>query len=186
MTWTKLGTEFWDDCAHAALSDAAVRTHGEAVGWIYRVESLDLGIPKQLVRRFAGSPCYESAVADLVAAGFWIASADRYVVVHHADVIRASIVAQQKQRERSKSAQAAWRERQKKSGRDLEEVSDDVSDDVSDNAVSQSKQTDSQEVEATTDRTQQSAARDGWCPGCKYFSRRLIDGRCPSCRAEAS
>jgi integrase len=32
MTWTKLGAEFFDDCADRGLSDAAVRTHVEAIG----------------------------------------------------------------------------------------------------------------------------------------------------------
>src|SRR5918998_2982553 len=71
MTWCKFGTEFFDDLANAGLSDAAVRTHAEAISWIYRVEQTDLRIPKHLVRRFAGSEAWEVAVKDLVAAEFW-------------------------------------------------------------------------------------------------------------------
>lgn len=111
MTWQKLGTEFWDDCAQAGLSDAAVRTHAEAIGWLYRVESTDMRIGKHLVGRFAGSPCWESAVKELVAAEFWRDGISAYVLVHHADVIRQSIAAQKKKRERDKRAQQAWRER---------------------------------------------------------------------------
>jgi hypothetical protein len=55
MTYQKTGTEFWDECAMVGPTDAAVRTHAEAIGWLYRIESDDLRIPKQLVRRFAGS-----------------------------------------------------------------------------------------------------------------------------------
>ncbi len=54
MTYQKTGTEFWDECAMVGPTDAAVRTHAEAIGWLYRIESDDLRIPKQLVRRFAG------------------------------------------------------------------------------------------------------------------------------------
>jgi len=114
VTWTKLGIEFFDECAQAGLSDAAVRTHVEALGWLYRVESPDLKITKHLVRRFAGSPHWESAVAELVARGWWHDSANAYVVVHHADVFRQSVAAQQAKRIRDKKAQEAHREREAK------------------------------------------------------------------------
>lgn len=71
VTWSKYGAEFWDDCANAGLSDAAARTHAEAISWIYRVEQAELTIAKHLVRRFAGSPVWESAVAELVSVGYW-------------------------------------------------------------------------------------------------------------------
>lgn len=145
MTWTKLGAEFWDDCANADLSDAAARTHAEAIGWVYRIERTDLRIPKHLVRRFAGSPCWDGAVADLVLAGFWQDCGDAYVLVHHAGVIRASIAAQRSKRERDKRSQRAWRKRNTTT-----DVSDGVSADVSGDADSQ---TDSQEAKATTATT---------------------------------
>jgi hypothetical protein len=44
VTWVKLGDEFFDDCADAGLSDAAVRTHAEAIGFLYRLESKGLEI----------------------------------------------------------------------------------------------------------------------------------------------
>ncbi len=95
MTWCKLGDEFWDDCANEGLSDAAVRTHAEAIGWIYRIEQTELFIPKNLVRRFAGSPHWETGIQELLRVGWWAEDSTSYVVVHHADVIRASITAQQ-------------------------------------------------------------------------------------------
>lgn len=146
MTWCKYGTEFWDDCANAGLSDAATRTHAEAIGWLYRVEATDLRILKHLVRRFAGSSSWEFGVADLVAAGFWMDTGDAYVIRHHADVIRASIWAQRKKRDRDKKAQAAWRDRQGVSAN----VSDGRSDDVS--AYTDS-QTDRHALDGTTNET---------------------------------
>lgn len=146
VTWAKYGTEFWDDCASVGLSDAAARTHAEAIGWLYRVEATDLRILKHLVRRFAGSDRWESAAVDLVAAGFWLDTGDAYVVTHHADVIRASIAAQRKKRQRDKQAQAAWRNRQGASA----DVSDRASADVSAYAVSQ---TDKHALDGTTNGT---------------------------------
>lgn len=141
MTWAKYGAEFWDDCANAELSDAAARTHAEAIGWVSRIERTDLHIPKHLMRRFAGSPQWDVGVHDLVAAGFWQDSGDAYVVVHHADVIRASIAAQRRKRERDKRSQHQWRKRN---------TDPDVSGDVSAYADSQ---TDSQEEKVTNDET---------------------------------
>lgn len=145
MTWSKYGAEFWDDLANVGLSDAAARTHAEGIGWIYRVERTDLCIPKHLVRRFAGSTEWEVAVVDLVAAGLWQDCGDAYVVVHHGDVIRASIAAQRKKRERDKRSQSTWRKRNADT-----EISGEVSAAVSAYADSQ---TDSQEEKPTTDDT---------------------------------
>lgn len=111
MTWTKFGSEFFDDCANAGLTDAAVRTHAEAISWVYKVENIELGFPRNLIRRFAGSDRWESAVEELVTVGWWVVHDDFYVLIHHADVIRASIVAQQVKRERDKRSQQAYRKR---------------------------------------------------------------------------
>ena len=111
MTWAKFGTEFDDEVAHAGLSDAAYRTHSEAIKYLYGIESADLRIPKHQVRRIAGSPDYETGVKELVGAGFWRETADAYVVVHHAAVIRESLQAQRAQRARNRQAQRAFRQR---------------------------------------------------------------------------
>lgn len=139
MTWTKFGSEFFDDCANHGLSDAALRTHSEAIGWLYNVESQDLTINKHLVRRFAGSENYESGITDLLAVGFWRTNGDKYQVVHHADVIRQSLAAQHKKRERDKKASRDYRKRHGLSVSD--DVSADVGNDVSDDA---DRQTDKQ------------------------------------------
>ena len=53
MTWQKLGTEFPDDCAEANLSDAAFRTHVEAIGYLYGQENFECTVKKSTVRRWA-------------------------------------------------------------------------------------------------------------------------------------
>ncbi|HEY2766247.1 MAG TPA: hypothetical protein VGJ13_19880 [Pseudonocardiaceae bacterium] len=153
MTWTKLGDEFWDECAAGGLTDEATRTHGEAIGWVYRIERTDLHIPKHLIRRFAGSTRWESAVVELASAGFWRDCGNTYLIEHHADVIRASIAAQRRKRERDKQAQRGWRKRATEPS-----VSADVSDGVSayvSAGVSgdADSQTDSQEGKVTKNET---------------------------------
>lgn len=111
MTWTKLGSEYSDELAAAGLSDSAYRTHTEAIGWCYHLEDTRLRIPKHLVRRFAGSDCYEAAAKELADAGYWRDLGDAWEIRHHADVIRQSILAQRQKRDRDKRAQAARRKR---------------------------------------------------------------------------
>jgi hypothetical protein len=143
MTWTKTGDEFADDCANVDLSDAAYRTHHEAISWLYRVERIDCRVPTRLVRRFAGSPHYELAIQELINLGWWRIAQQDYEIVHHAEVIRGSIVAQQKKHERDRKSQAAARARARPP------VSDDVSADPD-------RQTDKQAA-VTTD-----AQETGW------------------------
>jgi len=66
--WTKLGDE-WSDAARD-LSDAAWRTHVEALGWSNR-RGLDLRIPKRDLKRFAETEDPDTAVKELVAADWW-------------------------------------------------------------------------------------------------------------------
>jgi hypothetical protein len=68
MTWTKLGDEFSD--AAAPLSDAAFRTHVEALCWSNR-RLLDLTIPKASLKRFAETDHPNAAAKELVEAGWW-------------------------------------------------------------------------------------------------------------------
>jgi hypothetical protein len=68
MTWTKLGDEFPDDAAD--LSDAAFRTHVEALAWSNR-RLLDLLVPKRDLRRFAFSDSADLVVPELIKAGWW-------------------------------------------------------------------------------------------------------------------
>ena len=66
--WTKLGDELAD--AAWNLSDAAFRTHLEALMWSNRL-GLDLMIPKRHFRRFTFSPGAEQAGDELVMSGWW-------------------------------------------------------------------------------------------------------------------
>jgi hypothetical protein len=68
VTWTKLGDEFPAEARD--LSDAAFRTHVEALVWS-NTRLLDLRIPKGDLKRFAESLCVDLAVAELVQSGWW-------------------------------------------------------------------------------------------------------------------
>ena len=135
MTWYKHGTEFVPECAEAGLSDAAFRTHVEAMSHIYQVESKTLEIREDLVRTLARSSNWYAAVTELVDKRFWRKTAKGYKINHHAAVIRDSIQAQQKQRKRNRQAQAAKRAREKAG----QSVSADVSADPEQNRTEQPK-----------------------------------------------
>lgn len=127
MTWTKLGVEFFDDLAERGLSDAGVRTHAEALGFLYRVESGDMRIRRTLIPRFAGSSNWQAAVEELLDLGLWQNQGEYVRVVHHGDVFRQSLASQQIKRENDKKAQRNKRARDTKSP----DVSGGVSADVS-------------------------------------------------------
>jgi hypothetical protein len=137
MTWPKFGSEFPDECAHHGLSDAAFRTHVEAIVYLYRVEEYEMRIPKHLVRRFAGSSEWATAAADLVKVGFWRDDGNAYVVVHHGDVFRQSLAVQQKSRETSKRTSARHRAKRKVSTGTSADVTADLTRHVTTNTVSQ-------------------------------------------------
>lgn len=126
MTWTKLGSEFFRECFHHGLSDAAVRTHGEAIEYLYTCEEMSLKIPKRAVRSFAGSEHATAAVEELVSLEWWADRGDKWEVVHHCDVIRQSLAAQQKQRATSKKTSAKYR--QKKAQEEPESSTDGTTD----------------------------------------------------------
>jgi uncharacterized protein YdaU (DUF1376 family) len=140
MTYAKFGSEFPERLAADGMSDAAFRTHAEAVMWIYHVEVWDLRVPMHLLRRIAGSTDWETAaVKDLVAAGYWSDDGSAWVIRHHRQVIVASLAAQAAKRERDRKAQQSRRER-------LRELSADVSADTS------AYQTDSQTASQSAPR----------------------------------
>jgi hypothetical protein len=109
MTYAKFGTEFGDDCAEANLSDAAFRTHMEAISYIYGQENFDCTVKKSTRHRWAGSERAEHAVAELIAKGMWKDGQTEWTVVHHGDVIRQSLAAQLKKREYDKRYQRGKR-----------------------------------------------------------------------------
>lgn len=112
MTWTKFGSEFFPECLHTGLSDAAVRTHCEAIAYLYEVEEMRCQVPKRLVRTFTGSDRSGDAIKELVEIGWWSDGGEKWVVNHHADVVRQSIAAQQKKRSVSKATSARYRAKQ--------------------------------------------------------------------------
>lgn len=80
MTWTKLSDDFVDSCA--GLSDAAFRTHVEALVWTMRRETAGYLSARDL-KRLAESPHAEMAVAELVACGWWSIEGQGYRINHH-------------------------------------------------------------------------------------------------------
>jgi hypothetical protein len=77
MTWTKLGDE-WPD-ASCEMTDAAFRTHIEALCWSNR-RGLDLIIPKRDLKRFAETDDPDTAVKNLIATGWWQDCSDSWFV----------------------------------------------------------------------------------------------------------
>jgi len=162
VTWAKFGDQYSDDIAKAGLSDAAYRTHTEAIGWLYRVEDTGLRIPKTIVRRFAGSDGYETAIRELLLAGFWREDGREYVVEHHAEVIRQSLAAQLLKRETE-------RNRLRRKRRAPGPESPDVSANVGTNADANVRPT--QPTIHTSDR----GSDDGW--GVGTIGSEVNDGR---------
>lgn len=129
MTWRKTGTEFDDECANVGLSDAAYRTHLEAIGFIYKIENVECRFAKSALRRFATSERTSEAIKELLDHGFWCEHPNHYEIRHHSDVIRDSLAAQQSKRDRDRKAQQNRRARQDK-GSGERDVSGDVSADT--------------------------------------------------------
>lgn len=150
MTWRKTGSEFDGECAHVDLSDAAYRTHQEAIGHVYEVGSMECVFAKKRVRNFAHSDDAEQAVRELLEHGFWVDEGSTYRIVHHEDVIRQSLVAQGNKQVRDKKAQQARRDRQ---------------------ATTPAEPNVSADVSADTDRQTDRHLRDASEPTCKHGVR---------------
>jgi hypothetical protein len=71
VTWAKLSDDFPERCAEAGLSDAAVRTHIDALCKIMAREKGPVLSSRDL-RRFLESEHAGRAVAELVAVGWWV------------------------------------------------------------------------------------------------------------------
>ena len=115
MTWAKFGTEFFEELMLAGVSDAAARTHAEAIAWVYRTgelaEQVTMAVPKRLLPKIAGTAEPDLAAEELRDAGLWREAGGCWVIVHHADVVRQSIAAQRAKRERDRKAQNRHRTR---------------------------------------------------------------------------
>jgi hypothetical protein len=92
MTWVKLSDDFGDRAAQAGLSDAAFRTHIEALLWTMRRETGGW-IRERDIRRFAETRDPIAAVGLLVLNGWWHRPAfderyPHYDADDHADLFR--------------------------------------------------------------------------------------------------
>ena len=82
MTWLKLSDDYGDDLARFNLSDAAFRTHTEALGWVMRRENGGC-LTERDVLRFAETEFPSVAVQELCDLGLWEKTPDGYMVRHH-------------------------------------------------------------------------------------------------------
>jgi hypothetical protein len=111
MTWLKLSDDYADELARFGLSDAAFRTHTEALGWVMRRETGGQ-ITDRDVSRFAESRDVSRAIPDLCDLGLWERTPGGYTVRHHMehqpepDVLaaRRTATAKRVQRHRRKAA----------------------------------------------------------------------------------
>ena len=110
MTWVKTGDEFVDDAAD--LSDAAVRTHIDALHWSAR-RLLDLHIPKRDLPRFAFSPNAGAAVDELVTVGWWLDKGSTWYLAYRPEWQWSR---EQVERRRHQNAQAQERGRRHRRG----------------------------------------------------------------------
>jgi hypothetical protein len=109
MTWTKLGSEYSNNLFNDGLSDAAYRTHSEAIQWVYDNELTDCRFAKNCLQRFAGSERRGDAAEELIRAEYWRDDGSHYVLLHHAEVIRQSLAAQQAKRDGDRARQQRHR-----------------------------------------------------------------------------
>lgn len=110
MTWVKTGDEWVDDAAD--LSDAAVRTHLDALHWNAR-RLLDLHIPKRDLMRFAFSPNAAAAIDELIACHWWIDEGTSWYLAHRPEW---QLSREQVERRRNQNAQAQERGRRHRRG----------------------------------------------------------------------
>jgi hypothetical protein len=78
MTWLKLSDDWYRVCR--GLSDAAFRTHTEAMAWTMDCETGG-AISQRDIPRFAESPHVNEAITELIAMGFWTPIGDDFQLV---------------------------------------------------------------------------------------------------------
>ncbi len=110
--WTKVSDDYGDQCARLGLSDAAFRTHLEALLWTMRRESGG-NIEERDVRRFAESPLVDAAVQELVDLGCWTKTQEGFRLnLHMEHQIEPEVIA----RRRESAAIRQRRKRRKDAG----------------------------------------------------------------------
>lgn len=107
MTWTRLSDDFSDRPALLSLGRSARLLHVEALVYCNRMLT-DGGLPRGALGRITDSPDVAADVAELVAAGLWVAT-DTGWELDWSDQENAATVAAR--REDHKARQATYRER---------------------------------------------------------------------------
>lgn len=123
MTWTKISEDFPEDCARVGLSDAAVRTHLEALVWAMRRENDGRLLTRDL-SRLADTSDPTAAADELVAVGFWTQLPDGWQIEHQMEHQPESEVIAAK---RAANAERQRRLRRKAAGLEPDPTPDDTS-----------------------------------------------------------
>jgi hypothetical protein len=116
--WVKLSDDFSVRCAQARLSDAAVRTHTDALCWIMDREMGPVLSPRDL-RRALESEHADAAVRELLAAGWWVregSDGSVRVIECMADQPEPEVIAKR----REATADRKRRERLRRAGLDVD------------------------------------------------------------------
>lgn len=107
--YTRLENNFFPELLAKDLTDTAVVTHCDVIGWLYAEERACCTIPCSSLRLVASSDAYQDAATELVRAGVWEKVGNNYVVVHHADVVSSTINSYHSKLRRDRSAKSARR-----------------------------------------------------------------------------
>lgn len=109
MTWAKFGTEFYSEFDNYDFdSDLFVyceSMHNRAITKLYEIGRMELTFKKRQLNQFYPHERAADAAAELVRLGLWEDCGDRYRVKHHEDVVRSSLTAQEKKRDKDKAYQ---------------------------------------------------------------------------------
>lgn len=179
MTWTKIGDEFVDDAAD--LTDAAVRTHIEALAWSNR-RLLDLVVPKRDLRRFAFSEDAEQAVEQLLEAGWWQDLGETWSLTYRPDWQQSR---EQVEVRRETNLRAQWHRRGDHRKCDPLKCSalssaDKPADSVADNAADPGRDG-TGTGQALRERPPTNEYGIGECADCGGFLKLGPDGLCSEC-----
>ena len=110
MTWLKLSDDFGDACATVALSDAAFRTHVDGLLWCMRRETGG-DLSDIHIRRCVETADPTTAIAELLAVGFWQRTDNGYRVVHGMDVqIPPDVIARKRENDNERQSRKRRRD----------------------------------------------------------------------------
>ena len=87
MTYFTMPEEFSADCARAHLSDAAFRTHVEALLWCLHRRCTGGELLTDETRRWCDASNPDAAIGELIRRGFWEETDDGWLIVRHVNFL---------------------------------------------------------------------------------------------------